>query len=1212
MTWIKDVIDPKSRQWEEFYRRRWQHDKVIRSTHGVNCTGGCSWNIYVKDGIITWEMQATDYPLLDTSVPPYEPRGCQRGISASWYIYSPLRIKYPYIRGKLLELWKEAKKQYSDPVKAWESIVSDKEKRSSYQKRRGLGGFRRTTWEESIEIIAASMIYTAKKYGPDRVFGFSPIPAMSYLSYAGGSRLMQLFGGVVMSFYDWYSDLPPASPEVWGEQTDVAESADWFNAKYIVSMGSNLSVTRAPDAHFIHEARHNGTKFVVISPDFSAVAKNSDWWIPVRAGQDTALWMAANHVILKEFHVDKQVPYFMEYIKRYSDAPFLVKLEKGENGLKTGQFLRCEDIDKLKDEENAYWKPVVFDGIKNEIVVPQGTIGHRWSEEKGKWNLELKEAREGREIDPVLTFIESKDDVAMIEFVDYASGKTFLRGVPVKTVETTEGTIQVATVYDLLLAQFAVPRGLPGDYPESYDDAVPYTPAWQEEFTGIGRDTVIRFAREFAHNAEVTEGKSMILIGTGINHWYYNNLGYRAPITALIMTGSVGKNGGGLNHYVGQEKVSLLAPWVTVAMAFDWQRPPRLQQTPIWHYMHSDQWRYEGAFTDYASLPKDSKYQGKHVADLIAKAVKRGWMPFYPQFNRNTLDLLKEAKESGAKTKEEIQKWLVERLKNKEFRFAVEDVDAEENWPRVFVIWRANALMSSAKCHEYFLRHYLGAKDNLISEERAKGVVEHVEFREPAPRAKMDLVVDLNFRMDTSALYSDIVLPAAMWYEKNDMNTTDLHTFVHPLGQAVPPSWEAKSDWDIFKTLAKKISELAPKHFPEPLDDVIAAPLLHDTPAELAQKDVKDWFEGECEPIPGKTMPNLAIVQRDYTKIYNKFISFGRAARDLGMGVHGIKIPIKDFYDALLENPIGGSPDPKHMRCVEWDGQKYPSLEDALDAANTILYFAPETNGDIAYAAFKEEEKKVGLPLADLAEENRSYRVTFEDITTQPRRIITSPGWSGIINKGRPYAAYTINVERHVPWRTLTGRQSLYIDHPYYKEFGEQLPTYKPKLDIKALGELRKSVEEGKALVLNFATPHGKWQIHSTFYDNHRMRTLSRSVEPLWMHPDDADKLGIKDNDWVEIYNDNGVVVIRANVSRRMQPGMVVMHHSAERTLSIPKSPTRGNRAGVHNSLIRARLNPLFLAGGYAQFTYFFNYWGPTGVNRDTYVIVRKLDKVEF
>ena len=326
MSWIQDIMDPKKRVWEEMYRNRWQYDKRVRSTHGVNCTGGCSWEVYVKDGLVTWEMQATDYPRLEPGLPHYEPRGCQRGITFSWYVYSPLRVKYPYVRGILIDLWREARAAHADPVAAWASIVENEASRKSYQEARGKGGLRRSTWDDVLEIIAASTIYTAKKYGPDRVIGFSPIPAMSMLSYAAGTRFLQLFGGVALSFYDWYADFPPASPEVWGEKTDVAESADWYNSKFIVTMGANLNMTRTHDVHFVAEARSNGTKLVVCSPDFSQVAKYADWWLPINAGQDGAFWMAVNHVILKEFHVDSEVPYFTDYLKRFADAPFLVEL----------------------------------------------------------------------------------------------------------------------------------------------------------------------------------------------------------------------------------------------------------------------------------------------------------------------------------------------------------------------------------------------------------------------------------------------------------------------------------------------------------------------------------------------------------------------------------------------------------------------------------------------------------------------------------------------------------------------------------------------------------------------------------------------------------------------------------------------------------------------------------------------------------------------
>ncbi len=1214
MGWIKDLVDPKARQWEEFYRNRWQHDNVVRSTHGVNCTGGCSWAVFVKDGIITWEMQQTDYPALESNLPPYEPRGCQRGISASWYVYSPIRVKYPYIRGPLVDLWRAARAEHADPIKAWGSIVEDEKKRTRYQRARGKGGFRRATWDEVLEIITASCLYTAKKWGPDRVFGFSPIPAMSYLSYAGGSRFLQLFGGVNMSFYDWYADLPNAFPEIWGDQTDVCESADWYNSKFIISMGANLNMTRTPDVHFISEARHEGAKFVVIAPDFNQVAKYSDWWIPIKAGQDTALWMAIDHVILKEFHADRQVPYFVDYLKRTTDGPFLVQLSPAEEGHKAGQLLRADRLARYRDVENGNWKLLVYDRKSGQPRMPKGSVGFRWQQEKGKWNIRMEDGLDDSPLDPVLTFLGEHDDVLQVDFYEFAQAKTSLRGVPIKYVETSDGRVPVATAYDLLMAQFGVGRGLEGDYPTSYDDDMPYTPAWQEQYTGIGRDTVIRLAREFARNAEVTEGRSMVIVGASINHWYNNNLSYRAPITALILCGCCGRNGGGMNHYVGQEKLTLVAPWTSMALAMDWNKPPRLQQSPTWHYVNSDQWRYEGDFTDYAPIPPKTRWAKGHALDLAARAVRSGWMPHYPQFNRNPLTVVEEAKTAGAQSSEEVTGRVVEQLKDGKLSLAVDDPDAPENWPRVWIIWRGNAIMSSAKGHEFFLRHYLGTHDNTDAEEHAKGKVKTVKFREPAPRGKMDLVVDINFRMDTSALYSDIVLPTAMWYEKNDLNTTDLHSFVHPLGEAVPPVWETKSDWDIFKTIAKKVSDMAPSVFPEPVEDLVATPLQHDTRDEIAQPEVLDWATGECEPVPGVTMPHLRVEERDYVNLHKRFISLGRKVREDGISGHGVNIPIAKFYDELMESPVGGSPGPRNRRCVEWNGEKYPCLEDALDAANVLLHLAPETNGEVAYAGFEAEQERVGVPLTDMADGVRGVRMTFGDLTSQPRRTLISPCWTGMVNDGRAYSAWCMNVERQVPWRTLTGRQQFYLDHPYYLDFGEHLPTFKPKLDPVKTGDVVRSPQDENSIVLNYITPHGKWHIHSTYYDNHRMLTLSRGIEPCWINDRDADKIGVQDNDWVEVYNDNGVMVTRAAVSHRVQSGTCMIYHSPERTISIPKSQVRGGRrGGGHNSLTRTRINPVQLAGGYAQFTYGFNYWGPIGVfTRDTYAVVRKLEKLEW
>jgi nitrate reductase / nitrite oxidoreductase, alpha subunit len=1206
--WIRDENVAQLRGWEEFYRNRWQHDKIVRSTHGVNCTGGCTWQIYVKDGIVTWEMQGLDYPSLEAGLPPYEPRGCQRGISYSWYLYSPLRVKYPYIRGALLDLWKEARAKFDDPVDAWKSLVENPEARQRWQRARGKGGFRRGDWDTMLELISASCIYTTKKHGPDRVAGFSPIPAMSMISYAAGARFLQLMGGVSLSFYDWYCDLPSASPETWGEQTDVQESADWYNAKLLAVMGSNLNMTRTPDCHFAAEARHNGSKMWVFAPDFNQVAKYADEWVRVNAGQDGAWWMAVNHVLLKELHHEKQTPFFLDYTKKYTDAPYLVELHNLNGEYKAGQLLRAQRLSGYKKVENGEWKFLMWDEATGSPKMPMGSSGFRWGAEKGKWNLVLKDGFDGSPIAPALTFLDNSDAVVQVQFDDFAEGRTLLRGVPVKKIQTADGgTAWVTTAYDLLMAQYGVARGLPGQYPKDYDDAdAPYTPAWSERFTGMGRDVLIRFAREWGNTALLTEGKCTVIIGAGINHWYHGNLMYRAAIHALMFCGCIGKNGGGLAHYVGQEKLAPGESWQAIAFARDWNPAARLQNAPSWHYVNTDQWRYEKQFTDYHTVPPDQppdSLAAGHTMDIQVRAVRNGWLPFYPQFNRNPLDLVRDAEQAGATTQEQVNEYVIKNLKSGELKFSVEDPDAPENWPRVWFIWRGNALMASSKGHEYFLKHYLGTHHNSIATDVAEDSVHEVKWWETAPEGKMDLVVDLNFRMDTSALYSDIVLPAATWYEKADLNSTDMHSFIHPLSAAVPPCWESKSDWQIFKAIAKKFSELAPRHFPGPVWDLVSSALAHDTAAEIAQPVMLDWKKGEVEPIPGKTMPGLKLVARDYANLYNQFISFGPQVRANGLGAHGTHYDCADLYDETIRT----------LGTTSWNGQRYPSLANDEEVCNTILRFATVTNGDLAYRSYKEMEARVGLPLTHLAERNRGFRVGYKELQAKPHRLLNSPMWSGLTENGRAYSPFTYNVECLVPWRTLTGRQHFYLDHPGYIQFGEHLPTYKPKPLPADYGELRLSKQVGPTKMLNYLTPHGKWHIHSTYGDNQRMTTLSRGIEPLWMNDKDALEIGIVDNDWVEVHNDNGVVVTRAVVSARIPRGICIQYHSPERTCSVPTSPLRNNRrAGGHNSLTRTRLKPNLMVGGYGQFTFHFNYWGPIGCNRDTHILVRKLPELKW
>ena len=359
------------------------------------------------------------------------------------------------------------------------------------------------------------------------------------------------------------------------------------------------------------------------------------------------------------------------------------------------------------------------------------------------------------------------------------------------------------------------------------------------------------------------------------------------------------------------------------------------------------------------------------------------------------------------------------------------------------------------------------------------------------------------------------------------------------------------------------------------------------------------------KPIPGKTTHKIAIVERDYTKIYDKFISLGPNAKTKGMGAHGNHYKCDDFYDDMIKS--------NYFPTEKIDGEIYPSLKEDVSAANAVLYLSSLTNGELTHRAYKYMETKTGLALADLADGSRDVRINFKDLQAQPRRYNTSPVWSGLMNNGRAYSAFTYNVERLVPWRTLTGRQHFYLDHDMYIAYGEHLPTFKPSPKPEVFGELKETLKDGNAKVLNCLTPHGKWHIHSTYMDNLRMLTLGRGMEPCWLSEEDAKELSIKDNDWVEVYNDNGVYCTRAVVSSRIPKGVCIVYHTVERTISIPKSQVRGNkRAGMNNSITRIHLKPNFLAGGYGQFSFHFNYWGPSAPNRDTHVVVKKMSKVVF
>ena len=110
----------------------------------------------------------------------------------------------------------------------------------------------------------------------------------------------------------------------------------------------------------------------------------------------------------------------------------------------------------------------------------------------------------------------------------------------------------------------------------------------------------------------------------------------------------------------------------------------------------------------------------------------------------------------------------------------------------------------------------------------------------------------------------------------------------------------------------------------------------------------------------------------------------------------------------------------------------------------------------------------------------------------------------------------------------------------------------------------------------------------------------------------DAQRAGIADNDWVEVFNANGALTARAVVSQRIREGTIFMYHAQEKIVNTPGSEITGKRGGIHNSVTRAILKPTHMIGGYAQLSYGFNYYGTVGSNRDEFIILRKMNNVDW
>ncbi len=320
---------PGYRDYRDVYRQRWRWDRVVRGTHtNANCVAACAWNLYVRDGIVWREEQAAPYAASNTSLPDWNPRGCQKGACYSDLMLGPSRVTHPLRR-----------------VEA-----------------RGSNSWKRISWDQALDEIASSLVDVLVRRGGEGAvcemgghLDFGPTAAAAWRFF--GQIGVPITDGAALT-----GDLPVGGTITLGLPFTDGSSDDWFRSDCVVLWAFNPSVTRIPDAHYLQEARYRGARVVAITPDFNASASHADLWISPRPGSDAALALAACRVVIDEGL------YAADYLREQTDLPFLVRRE-------TQRFLRHSDVvEGGSDERFALW-----DEASEALLWAPGSAG---SEEK--------------------------------------------------------------------------------------------------------------------------------------------------------------------------------------------------------------------------------------------------------------------------------------------------------------------------------------------------------------------------------------------------------------------------------------------------------------------------------------------------------------------------------------------------------------------------------------------------------------------------------------------------------------------------------------------------------------------------------------------------------------------------------------------------------------------------------------------------------------
>jgi len=340
--------------WEDLYRQRWEWDRVGKGSHGwLNCRSGCNWDLYVKNGVVVREEQTGNYQASEPRLPDFNPRGCQKGACYTEVMYGPSRLTVPLKR------------------------VGE----------RGSGGWERIGWDQAIREIAEKMIEVAETDGTDAIVHDLGPHFDEGPTTAGRARFFGMMGATISDDWAEIGDLNMGASLTFGFPHVGGSSDEWFLSDFLVVWMMNPAVTQMPDAHYLVEARYNGSEVVVVDPHYTATALHADQWLPLRTGTDAALALATARHIWESGRID------LPYVREQTDLPILVRLD-------TGRFLRESDLQADgRDNVLHLWdpaanRPVPAPGCEGNEVNPKLELGELEPPIEGRFEVELHDGSE--------------------------------------------------------------------------------------------------------------------------------------------------------------------------------------------------------------------------------------------------------------------------------------------------------------------------------------------------------------------------------------------------------------------------------------------------------------------------------------------------------------------------------------------------------------------------------------------------------------------------------------------------------------------------------------------------------------------------------------------------------------------------------------------------------------------------------------------------